>query len=76
MPNLISSDLTASLFAVGIGVTTSIIPRRGGGVKHDSRLFFQRISCDFSRARRLCAFARFPQTRMLHQAPDPFFDRS
>ena len=76
MPNLISSDLTASLFAVGIGVTTSIIPRRGGGVKHESTLFFQCFSCDFSRARRRSAFTRFPQTRMLHQAPEPFFERS
>ena len=76
MPNLFSSDLAASLFVVGVGVTTSIIPRPGTGVKHESRLFSQRISCDFSRARRRSAFARFPQTRMLHQAPEPFFDLS
>lgn len=75
-PNLFSSDLLASLFAVGAGVTTSIIPRWGSEVKRDSRIFSQRISCDFSRARRRSAFARFPQTRMLHQAPEPFFDSS
>jgi len=60
----------------GTGVTTSIIPRPGSGVKHERAPVSHGSSCDFSRSRRRCAFSRFPHTRMLHQAPEPFFERS
>ncbi len=52
-PNLFSSDLAASLFAVGVGVTKSILQRAGSGVKHNWELFSRRV---FARQTSLLCF--------------------